>query len=45
MAQVMGALADRIAPSRGADWRIVIVECGALIAGGIYLLAGKTITY
>ena len=39
MTRVMDAAADRVAPWRGADWRIVIIEGVALIAAGIYLLA------
>ena len=39
MTRVMDAAADRVAPWRGADWRIVILEGVALIAAGVYLLA------
>ncbi len=39
MARLMEAAADRIAPWRGADGRILLLEGAALIAAGIYLLA------
>jgi uncharacterized membrane protein HdeD (DUF308 family) len=39
MTRVREAAADRIAPWRGADWRIVILEGVVLIAAGVYLLA------
>jgi uncharacterized membrane protein HdeD (DUF308 family) len=39
MARVVDRAADRIAPWRGADWRVVIGEGVLLILGGVYFLA------
>lgn len=39
MARLMDAAANRVAPWRGADWRVLIVEGAALIVAGGYLLA------
>ena len=39
MAHAMDGAADRIAPWRKADWRILVGEGLALILAGVYLLA------
>jgi uncharacterized membrane protein HdeD (DUF308 family) len=39
MSQSIKAAADRVAPWRRADWRILIVEGVVLILAGVYLLA------
>lgn len=39
MARLMDAAANRVAPWRGADWRVLIVEGAVLIVAGGYLLA------
>jgi hypothetical protein len=38
MTRVASFAADRIAPWRGADWRVVIAEGFAIAVGGIYFL-------
>ncbi len=39
MARLMDAAANRVAPWRGADWRVLIVEGAVLIVAGGFLLA------
>ncbi len=39
MARVLDAAANRIAPWREADWRVLIVEGAVLILAGVYLIA------
>ena len=38
MTRAVGFAADRIAPWRGADWRVVIAEGILLVLGGAYFL-------
>ena len=39
MVRVLDAAANRIAPWREADWRVLIVEGAVLILAGVYLIA------
>ena len=39
MGRVLDAAANRIAPWREADWRVLIVEGAVLILAGVYLIA------
>jgi uncharacterized membrane protein HdeD (DUF308 family) len=38
MSRIANLAANRIAPWRGADWRVLIVEGALLVLGGLYLL-------
>src|SRR5664280_2610530 len=38
MTRIVNLAADRVAPWRGADWRVLIAEGILLVLGGVYLL-------